>query len=49
MEPTTETVPLVAAVATQAFRRESWRSLQLALDPLGSPRPLPAPVVLTHP
>jgi hypothetical protein len=39
MKPTN---PNESSTPTKAFRRESWRLLQLGLDPLGQPRPLPA-------
>jgi hypothetical protein len=37
-----ETPPVVQPVPTQAFRHESWRLLQVSLDPLALPRRLPA-------
>lgn len=40
-EPTTEAVD--ATEPTAKFRRAAWKSLQLKLDPLALPRPLPVP------
>jgi hypothetical protein len=42
MTPPIETPPAVPPAPTQAFRHESWRLLQVTLDPLALPRRLPA-------